>query len=652
MGNGRFHRRWHANLGLFSALTLGAIALSCFFFAHRFPGDPGKALKDIHTGKFLPENLRWVWIDSQGLLLGYLIVSGYLMHRRSRRPAVSVAPEGPGSLLVLYGSQTGNAQSVAARLGRVAEAAGFGAHVLPMDSWALVDSTTYRRLAVVTSTTGDGEFPDHARAFWAHLSTLPAGAWAGLEYAVLGLGDRSYPEFCRAGREFDRRLEELGATRVLPRVDADADFEGAASAWIRRLVERMQAERGDHPLGSTATSDLSSVAVSAPRPNSAPTAPEPVESAASGFGRENPYAARLVRNRRLTSPDSGKEVRHFEIDLADSGLTYVAGDALGIRPTNCPELVESTLQALRCDGEEAVVIGGAGEISLRRALQRHVDLTRPTEDLVRSVAERARDAGLQAALAQADFRTLATGREVIDYLIGWPAARFTPEEFVARCRALQPRLYSIASSPKAHPSSAHLTVSVVRYEAHGWPRKGVCSTFLADRARSITPVPVFVQTAAHFRLPADATRPVLMIGPGTGIAPFRGFLQDRAAAGAAGRHWLFFGDQRAETDFLYRDEILRWRDDGLLTRLDLAFSRDQPEKIYVQHRLRERGAEVWRWLQDGAHLYVCGDARRMARDVDDALAEIVRMHGGLDEDAARAHLADLRAAGRYQRDVY
>ncbi|MFN0069045.1 MAG: sulfite reductase flavoprotein subunit alpha, partial [Limisphaerales bacterium] len=381
-----------------------------------------------------------------------------------------------------------------------------------------------------------------------------------------------------------------------------------------------------------------------------PSSPDSEE----GWSKANPYPARLKTNRRLSGPGSAKDVRHFEIALGDSGLAYEVGDALGVWPANCPELVAAVLGAGGWDGEEAVPDRGGAETSLRMALLRDYELGRIPIPLLAHFAKASGEATLQHLVelsANGALQKFLHGRDVLDLLQGHSAVRLKPAEFVALLRKSQPRLDSISSSPKAHPGEVHLTVSALRYEAGGRGRKGVASCFLADRCMADTPVPVFVHVNAAFRPPAGDV-PLIMIGPGTGIAPFRAFLVDRAAAGAAGRNWLLFGDQTAAQDYLYRDEIEGFVRDGRLARLDLAWSRDQAEKVYVQHRMLAAADELWRWLEEGAAVYVCGDAGRMAKDVDAALHQVIERAGGRSSDAAREYVKAMQAARRYQRDVY
>ena len=536
------------------------------------------------------------------------------------------------SLAILYGSQTGTAEQLAKRLADEASRRDFEPRVLEMNAHASIDLTREQRLLIVTSTWGDGDPPDNAVDFWNYLNSDQAPRLEHLAFSVLALGDRNYADFCGAGKKFDLRLEQLGAKRIQPRVDCDTDYEAPARSWMAATLSCLEKE---------------------PRA-SAPGKVE-IQTAPVGYSKANPFPARLLVNRQLNGLGSAKETRHFEISLKDSGLSYEAGDALGIQPANCPELAGEVLSALNCDGEEAVKVAGGREVSLRKALLENFQITRVPPALFTAVAERSGDATLAGLLQpenKAGLDQFLFGRQVIHLLLAYPSVRFAPDEFVALLPPLQPRLYSIASSPKAHADEVHLTVAIVRYEAHGRPCKGVCSTFLADRVNEGTPIPIFVQPSPGFRPPRDPDTPIIMIGPGTGIAPFRAFLEERRAVGAGGKSWLFFGDQCAATDFLYRDELEAMRRDGHLSRLDTAFSRDQAEKIYVQQRMIEQAAGFWSWLEAGAHVYVCGDARRMARDVDAALHQVIQTAGGKTAAQAAEYVQRLKQEKRYQRDVY
>ena len=373
------------------------------------------------------------------------------------------------------------------------------------------------------------------------------------------------------------------------------------------------------------------------------------------YSRKNPFPAKLKKNRKLTAEGSAKDTRHFEIDLADSGLAYEVGDSLGVFPTNNPDLVEEILSVLGFSGEEPVTDPNGNTVSIREALTRSYVITEKDKKLLAAIAEKDPSAGhfipMTTPEGRAELEAYVWGREVIDPLLAHPAAKFTPEEFVKCLRKLQPRLYSIASSQKANPTEVHLTVAAVRYETHGRKREGVCSTFLSDRADN-APVPVFVHTAKHFRVPEDPSIHAIMVGPGTGIAPFMAFLQERKATGATGKNWLFFGDQKSSTDFLYREELESWVSEGVLHKLSTAFSRDQAEKVYVQHRMLEEAEELYEWLQQGGYFYICGDASRMAKDVDTALHQVVEKAGGKSPEEAAAYVEELKKSKRYRKDVY
>ena len=584
---------------------------------------------------FIPDNAPFT--SEQRLWLnGYL--AGLFSNARGEVSA-EAAPTKP--LLVLYGSQTGTAEGLAKKTAKVAEAKGFAPKLVCMEKFDSVDLAKQEHVLVITSTYGDGEPPDNAQGFWNWLSSETAPRLDQTRYSVLALGDTNYPAFCEFGKRCDTRLEDLGAKRVHPRADCDVDYETPAKAWTDGVFSALGSVNGDSKMVN-GTSE------------SARTASTNHDSPSTIHDRKNPFPARLLVNRKLTGEGSGKEVRHFEIAIAGSELDYEVGDALGVLPSNDPQLVGDLLGVLGFDGEEAVAGPDGGELTLRLALAQHYDITKPGTDLLKAAAARHPGGEIAPLLDPArreDLKKFLWGREVIDLVSGL-AAPFTPAEFVKTLKKMQPRLYSIASSPRAHPGEVHLTVGSVRHDSHGRLRGGVCSTFLADRVGADTPLPVFVQPSHGFKLPADPARPVIMVGPGTGIAPFRAFLEDREVTGASGKNWLFFGDQRRATDFLYREQIEAWLTGGHLARLDLAFSRDQAEKIYVQHRMIEAAAELWSWLESGAHFYVCGDASRMAKDVDATLHQVIETAGGMNAEAAREYVTKLKSEKRYQRDVY
>jgi sulfite reductase (NADPH) flavoprotein alpha-component len=375
------------------------------------------------------------------------------------------------------------------------------------------------------------------------------------------------------------------------------------------------------------------------------------------YSRKNPFPAPMLVNRKLTGDASEKDTRHYELSLAGSGLNYEVGDSLGIFPSNDPALVDEILNTIHFTGDESVPGNDGAPKPIRAALLTDYQITQPSRQFLQALAAKAGDAApllheLLDPNRKADLEEYLWGLEYIDFLIDHPSVPWTPEEFVKVLRKLQPRLYSIASSQKAVGEAIHLTIATVRYESHGRPRKGVASTYLAERVAPNDPVPVFVHVAKGFRLPEDGSTSIIMVGPGTGVAPFRAFLQDRKASGATGRNWLFFGEQREAQDFLYREEFENWQRDGILTQFHTAFSRDQAQKVYVQHRMLENAAEIWRWLEEGAHFFVCGDALRMAKDVDAALHKIIEQEGGRTPEAAAEYVEALKKEKRYKRDVY
>jgi sulfite reductase (NADPH) flavoprotein alpha-component len=526
------------------------------------------------TAPFSPTQRQWINGYLAGLFSGRTQPGG-------EAPRASL-----GTLLFLWGSQTGGAEGLAKKFAKDAASRGFDAKANGLDAASPADLTTQSRVCIITSTYGDGDMPDNAQSFWDALIADSAPRLENLTYSVLALGDRNYTRFCQAGVHFDERLAALGAKRVLPRIDCDVDEEAKGHQWFADLMGALAPD------------------------SAAPINGAPQEETSATYGKNNPFPARLKTNRLLTGEGSSKETRHFEIVLDGSGLEYEVGDALGVMPTNCPDFVSEILAAAGLEGGETVTLKDGTELTVREALLSKLNLT--------------------------------------PFLTKLPETT-TAADLVSGLRPLQPRLYSISSSPKAHPGEVHLTVGIVRYEIDGRPCKGVCSTFLADRTST---VPVFIHKSPGFRLPADVSKPVIMIGPGTGIAPFRAFLEERRATAPESRNWLFFGDQRVATDFLYREELEEMLKDGVLTHLDTAFSRDQESKIYVQDRMLERAARIWAWLEEGAHIYVCGDAKRMAKDVDDALLRIIREQGNLTEEEAKARVNQLKSEKRYQRDVY
>jgi sulfite reductase (NADPH) flavoprotein alpha-component len=546
--------------------------------------------------------------------------------------ALAKEPANVPRLSVVYGSQTGNAKRLAEQFAQKAEAAGLQVRLIRADAYPTRELKSERLLVVVISTQGDGEPPDDARGFVDFVLGKRAPELKELKFGVLGLGDSSYPQFCEIGRVLDARLAELGATRLLDRADADIDFERVARPWAERALQITRDQ----------------VKSQAPLATVTPLRP----AAVTTWSREKPFASEVIANQRITARASDKDIRHIELSLEGSGLAYEPGDALGLWPRNPPALVDAVIALLKLDPNAPVSVEEVTQ-PLRLWLSEQRELTRLSRPLIAQHAAIAGSAELNRLLSpdhSAQLQKLLGDYQIIDLLRAYPAA-WSAEEFVAALRPLTPRLYSIASSQKAVGEEAHLTVAHVAYDAFGSAHWGAASHYLASQQEAGR-VPVFIEHNERFRLPRDAARDVIMIGPGTGVAPFRGFVQERAAIGASGRNWLFFGNPHFRTDFLYQ---LEWQDAlkrGQLARLDLAFSRDQADKVYVQQRIREHGSELYRWLEGGAHLYVCGDATRMAKDVHAALIEVAITHGGKSPEDAAAYVNQLQQQGRYARDVY
>ncbi len=563
----------------------------------------------------------------EGMLAG-------LFSRRDAAPAADTTDAASGDVvLVLWASQTGTAEEFAFSCVDTLRSAGHDVREHVMDDFSPSQLSEYGTVLVISSTTGDGDAPDNGATFLDGLSGDSPPDLHGTRYSVLAFGDSNYDDFCGNGRRLDSRLSDLGGERMVGRVDCEPDHEEASSVWLERVLGKLGTEK-------------------APTPSPTTSKPSPAGSR-QGYGKKAPLPTALVRNTPLCSDGSTKDVRQFGFHLPEGTLSYEAGDALGVWPRNSDALVDEWLTATRLDGDTVVDIAGHDAMPLRTALRERLEIAKASPDLLAFVQARTRDADLERLLMPENRSALADwmwGRQSIDILTHAPV-RANVDEWLSVLKPLQPRLYSISSSPKENPREVQLTVSMVRYNVHGIPRRGVCSTYLADHAQG-EDVPIFVQKSAHFKPPEDPTAPMIMVGPGTGVAPFRAFLHERRALGHTGPNWLFFGEQHEATEFYYRDELTAMLDDGSLTRLDLAFSRDQSQKVYVQDRMTEHGAQLFAWLQQGAHFFVCGDASRMARDVDDALKGIVAQHGKLAPSSTEAYVKALAAEKRYVRDVY
>ncbi|HEF0125158.1 TPA: NADPH-dependent assimilatory sulfite reductase flavoprotein subunit [Citrobacter youngae] len=575
------------------------------------------------TTDFTPAQLAWV--------------SGYFWGVLNQQPGSNVAAPAPAAevpgITLISASQTGNARRVAEALRDDLISAKLNVTLINAGDYKFKQIANEKLLIVVASTQGEGEPAEEAVALHKFLFSKKAPKLENTAFAVFGLGDTSYEFFCKAGKDFDSRLAELGGERLLDRVDADVEYQAAAAQWRERLVEVLKARAPAAPSVQVAASGAV---------NEVHTSP---------YTKEAPLAASLAVNQKITGRDSLKDVRHIEIDLGDSGLRYQPGDALGVWYQNDPALVKELAELLWLKGDEPVTVNGK-TLPLAEALQWHFELTVNTANIVENYATLTRSESLLPLVGdKAQLQHYAATTPIVD-MVRFSPAQLDAQALVDLLRPLTPRLYSIASSQAEVESEVHVTVGVVRYDIEGRARAGGASSFLADRVEEEGEVRVFIEHNDNFRLPANPQTPVIMIGPGTGIAPFRAFMQQRAADGAEGKNWLFFGNPHFTEDFLYQVEWQRYVKEGVLSRIDLAWSRDQKEKIYVQDKLRQQGAELWRWINDGAHIYVCGDANRMAKDVEQALLEVIAEFGAMDIEAADEFLSELRVERRYQRDVY
>ena len=541
----------------------------------------------------------------------------------------------PFSITVLSGSQTGNAKSVADKVAAELTEAGIAVKRVPLKDYKAKTIADEKYLLLVTSTQGEGEPPEEGVVLHKLLNGKKTPKLTELQFAVLGLGDSSYPNFCQAGKDFDQRFAELGATRLFERVDADLDYSATTEQWIRDIVAIIKEK----------------AAQASPVVQSIATATTALVAKESQYNKANPFPATLITNQKITGRQSDKDVRHLEFDLAGSDLHYQAGDALGVWFDNDPKLVDEILSLAQIDPTTEVTIERKTQ-TISTALLSHLELTQNTPAFVKGYAALANNEQLNDLVADNQaLQELVQRTPIVDVLHKFPA-KLTAEQLVSLLRPLTPRLYSISSSPAEVGEEVHLTVGVVRFEHEGRARSGAASSFLADRVEEDGAVRVFVEHNDNFRLPNDMTKPIIMVGSGTGVAPFRAFMQQRVADEASGKNWLIFGNPHFASDFLYQTEWQQFAKEGFLHKYDFAWSRDQEKKIYVQDKIRENSTALWQWLQEGAYFYVCGDASKMAKDVEQALLDVIAKEGNLSPDEAEDYLNELREEKRYQRDVY
>lgn len=585
-------------------------------------------------------------------------LNGFLAGVFSSAPAPNVvAKQEPLKIAVFYASQTGTAEGLARKLTKELKSKGYNASSISLEAYTSAALADERHAIFIASTYGQGDAPDAVQPFYEQVCVEHFPRYENLNYAVFALGDRHYETFCKFGIDLDNKLAALGASRICDRVECDVDVDIPFARWkellfksLEDVVQRGNAQHDEKP-GPAASSPVSAP-VEAAAEKSVSVA---VATQLASPSRDNPFFAPLIEKRSLTGSASTKVTLHLTWSIADSGIRYEAGDACGIVPHNSPALVEDILRTLRFSGQEQVEIPKTGTRSLEEALRHHLVITRLSRKMIERYATAGRCKTLLGLLApeqQAHLEKYVYERGLIDLLEECPGVIHSAADLVAMLPKLAPRLYSISSSPSTHKGEVHTTIAIVRYRSLNRERGGVCSTLVADRVPVGERLPIYIQPNKKFRLPEDPNAPVIMIGPGTGIAPFRAFLHERRAMGAKGCNWLFFGERNSANDFLYREELEGMVADGHLTRLDTAFSRDQEHKVYVQDRMLEQAPRFWSWLQDGAGIYVCGDASRMAKDVDTTLHAIVEKQGGMSHEDAKEYVRHLKDDHRYHRDVY
>ncbi|MHA0857431.1 assimilatory sulfite reductase (NADPH) flavoprotein subunit [Paenibacillus sp. CMAA1364] len=539
---------------------------------------------------------------------------------------------------VLFGSQTGNCQRLAKAVSLKLEEQGYQVALSSMSNFKANTLKQVQNLLILVSTHGEGDAPDNALPFYEFLHSKRAPQLNNLKFSVLALGDTSYEFYCQTGKDLDKRLEELGGNRFTPRVDCDVDYDDDAAQWIENVLAGLHTNAG---VGHVDTQSL--------------TASE-VAREATAYSRTQPFPAEVLDNVNLNGRGSDRETRHLELSLEGSNFQYEPGDCVGIYPENNAELADALINHMRWQPDLLVPINKKGDVRLLRdALLHHVEITVLTKPLLEQVISFTSNHELKELLEPGNedkLRTYLSERDLLDLVQDFGPWQASATEFVSILRKLPYRLYSIASSSKANPDEVHLTIRTVRYEVNGRDRYGVCSTQCAERLEPGDSLPIFIHENPNFKLPTDPQIPIIMIGPGTGVAPFRAFIEEREAAGSQGKNWLFYGDQHFVTDFLYQLDFQRWVKDGVLTHMDVAFSRDSDKKVYVQHRMLEKSQELYQWIEQGASVYVCGDEKYMAHDVHNTLLQIIEQEGGKSSDEAIAYVAKMQQEMRYQRDVY
>ena len=565
--------------------------------------------------------------DQKSWLSGFL--AGVKAVQTSTLEDSKQSKDNPDNVLnILFGTQTGNAEGLALETADVAKTYGLDTKVQGLDEVDIKDFQNMKNVIVSIATYGEGEMPDNAELFWKDLVSPEMPKLPEMRFGVLALGDTGYDEFCQAGKLIDMRLEQLGASRIISRQDCDVDYEDIAASWISDAVPKLTNNLSHSDLGEKST------------------------RVRSEWNRKNPFPARLSLNKLLSKNGSGKEIRHYEVDISDSGIEYSAGDVINVLPVNNSTLVSLIIERLDIDPSH---IPNGKEQSLEVLLTSYYEISTPGKKLVTYLEEKLNNESLSKVVKNSDKQALSDylwGKDILDLLNIDPDFHFDVDEFLSNLKPLQHRAYSISSSPKKYPDSVHMTISSVRWLTNNRDHLGVCSTYLADRVNDDQKVKIFMSPNKAFRIPENHETPIIMVGPGTGIAPFRAFLDEREIIGASGLNWLFFGDQTREFDFIYENEFSEKLKKGILTKLDLAFSRDQDEKIYVQDRMLESSAELFRWLEKVAYFYVCGDALRMAKDVDATLRKIIEMEGNMTSEKADAYVNNLKKEKRYLRDVY